>query len=346
MNFKKTRIIFAGTPDFSVTALNALVAANKDYEIVAVYTQPDRPRGRGNKLMPSAVKQAALLHNLPIFQPQNFKQLDDQKILQELQADLMIVVAYGLILPNIILNAPRLGCINIHASLLPRWRGAAPIQRAILAGDKTTGVCIMQMDKGLDTGAVFASEALPILKTYTSSILFAELAKIGAQLLIKTLPNILAQKIIPKIQSETGITYAHKIEKSESPIKWDQTALEIQQHIMGFNLGATCRLTRSNNNLNVDLNGDLNDNLSTCLNSETLKIWQAISIDNQLTQTLNELTLSHLLLTGNLVVLQKRLFVKTIDAWLEILELQQAGKKRLQSQQFILNMPKQSWILS
>lgn len=333
MNFKKTRIIFAGTPDFSVAALNELVAANKDYEIVAVYTQPDRPRGRGNKLMPSAVKQAALLHNLPIFQPQNFKQLEDQKILQELQADLMIVVAYGLILPNVILNAPRLGCINIHASLLPRWRGAAPIQRALLAGDKTTGVCIMQMDKGLDTGAVFASEALPILTTDTSFILFAKLAKIGAQLLIKTLPNLLAQKIIPKIQSETGITYAHKIEKSESPIKWDQTALEIQQHIMGFNLGATCRLTRSNYNLNNDLN-------------EILKIWQAISVDNQLTQTLNELTLSHLLLTGNLVVLQKRLFVKTIDAWLEILELQQAGKKRLQSQQFILNMPKQSWILS
>src|SRR5690554_4123506 len=155
------RIIFAGTPDFAATNLQALLDANGEHEVIAVYTQPDRPAGRGRKLKPSAVKELALKHGIPVFQPINLKDAQDQQILNDLKADLMIVVAYGLLLPQVVLDMPRLGCINVHASLLPRWRGAAPIQRALLAGDAATGVTLMQMDAGLDTGAMLLKTHCP-----------------------------------------------------------------------------------------------------------------------------------------------------------------------------------------
>ncbi|HHA19624.1 MAG TPA: methionyl-tRNA formyltransferase, partial [Methylophaga sp.] len=182
------RIIFAGTPEFAAETLKALIS--NEYEVCAVYTQPDRPAGRGRKLTASPVKQLALNHNIPVEQPLNFKEDDAKQKLADYQADLMIVVAYGLLLPQAVLDAPKLGCINIHASLLPRWRGAAPIQRAILAGDTETGVCIMQMEAGLDTGPVLSRASCKITPEDTAQILHDRLAALGADTLLAALPNI------------------------------------------------------------------------------------------------------------------------------------------------------------
>jgi methionyl-tRNA formyltransferase len=224
-------IIFAGTPEFSVVALSALLQAN--HKIAAVYTQPDRPAGRGRKLTASPVKDLALQHSLPIHQPVTLRDEREQKILKEFNADLMVVVAYGLLLPLAVLKAPRLGCINIHASLLPRWRGAAPIQRAILAGDAETGVTIMQMEQGLDTGPMLYKKTCPILTTDTSHSLHERLAKLGADALI-TMLDQLAQ-LTPEVQNNSLATYAHKIAKEEAEIDWQQSAVELDRQIRAFN---------------------------------------------------------------------------------------------------------------
>ncbi len=224
-------IIFAGTPLFSVSALTALIQS--PHKVVAVYTQPDRPSGRGRKLTASPVKEEALKHGLPIYQPQSLKNPEEQQRLIDLKADLMVVVAYGLLLPKTVLQAPRLGCINIHASLLPRWRGAAPIQRAIVEGDAETGVTIMQMDEGLDTGDMLYKVHCPIGQTDTSETLHVHLARLGADALLHTLEHL--TQIIPKPQDHRFATYARKISKEEADIDWTQPAEDIVNKIRGFN---------------------------------------------------------------------------------------------------------------
>lgn len=227
-------IIFAGTPDFAATHLQGILEQG-DHQVIAVYSQPDRPAGRGKKLKPSAVKQVALNHNIPVYQPTNFKQPADQQALAELNADLMVVVAYGLLLPKVILDTPRLGCINVHASLLPRWRGAAPIQRAIEAGDRETGVMIMQMDEGLDTGDILLEARCNISATDTGGSLHNKLASIGVPALNKALQQIAEQTITATQQNNKHACYAAKISKQELAIDWQQPATLIERKIRAFN---------------------------------------------------------------------------------------------------------------
>ncbi|HSW69990.1 MAG TPA: methionyl-tRNA formyltransferase [Gammaproteobacteria bacterium] len=227
----KHNIIFAGTPQFAVSILNALIHAG--HSIKAVYTQPDRPAGRGRKLTPSPVKELALEQKIPIFQPISLRDEREQQILASLNADVMIVVAYGLLLPEAVLQAPKYGCINVHASLLPRFRGAAPIQRAILAGDETTGVTIMQMDKGLDTGDMLNKLECRIRSDDTSAVLHDQLAALGAKALLKTLDHLDA--IVSEKQNNHLATYAHKISKEEAEIDWKISTEEIDRKIRAFN---------------------------------------------------------------------------------------------------------------
>lgn len=227
------RIIFAGTPEFSAETLKALLTT--EHEICAVYTQPDRPSGRGRKLTASPVKQLALEHSIPVEQPLNFKERDSKQILADYQADLMIVVAYGLLLPQVILDTPKYGCINIHASLLPRWRGAAPIQRAILAGDAETGICIMQMEAGLDTGPVLSRSSCPIHNDDTAQILHDRLAALGSQTLLNTLPKLYELQQNAQVQDSSLSNYASKLQKAEATIDWQHSALDISRQIHAFN---------------------------------------------------------------------------------------------------------------
>jgi methionyl-tRNA formyltransferase len=227
------RIVFAGTPDFAVPSLRAAAQRN---EIVAVYTQPDRPAGRGRGLQPSPVKREALLRGLPVLQPQTLKSELARDALRALQPDLMVVVAYGLILPQAILDIPRMGCWNVHASLLPRWRGAAPIQRAIEAGDVTTGVCLMQMEKGLDTGPVLLSQRLSIGADDTGGQLHDRLAALGAQTLADGLGLLRAgMRPVPQPQSDADATYARKLEKAEARLDWTQPAQALARKVRAFN---------------------------------------------------------------------------------------------------------------
>lgn len=227
------KLIFAGTPDIAATVLAGLLTTS--HEIVAVYTQPDRPAGRGRHLMPSAVKVLAQQHQLPIYQPETLKDPQTQVELANLQADLMIVVAYGLLLPLPVLNAPRLGCINLHTSLLPRWRGAAPIARSILHGDAQAGICIMQMDVGLDTGDILASRSYAMQNTENTLELTTLLAGIANDLLLETLDTILNKNIHAVPQAEQGASYAAKIQKQEGCIDWQKSAIEIDRQIRAFN---------------------------------------------------------------------------------------------------------------
>lgn len=226
-------IIFAGTPDFSVPPLQALIES--EHQLLAVYTQPDRPAGRGRKLKPSPVKQRALENGIAVYQPQTLKDEQAQQILIDHNADLMVVVAYGLILPIEILQAPKLGCINIHASLLPRWRGAAPIQRAILAGDKETGVTIMQMDIGLDTGDMLLKKNAPIESDDTGSSLHDRLSVMGADALMQTLPMLIDHSVKAEPQNNELACYAEKLNKAEALLDWQQTAESLRNKIQAFN---------------------------------------------------------------------------------------------------------------
>jgi methionyl-tRNA formyltransferase len=227
------RIIFAGTPEFSVAPLQALL--DSEHEIVGVYTQPDRPAGRGRKLTASPVKALALVHDLPVFQPENFKTAEACQQLSSLKADVMIVVAYGLILPKSVLEMPALGCLNIHASLLPRWRGAAPIQRAIEAGDALSGVTIMQMDIGLDTGDMLHKVITEITPEDNAQALHDRLSILGCRALMEILPALQSQKLQPEKQDESLVTYAHKLTKAEAEIDWQQPAEVIVRKIQAFN---------------------------------------------------------------------------------------------------------------
>ncbi|BDN94369.1 methionyl-tRNA formyltransferase [Aeromonas caviae] len=229
----KLKLIFAGTPDFAARHLAALLSSG--HEVVAVYTQPDKPAGRGQKLTASPVKELALAHDLPVYQPASLRNEAAQAELAALGADLMVVVAYGLILPKAVLDTPRLGCINVHGSLLPRWRGAAPIQRSIWAGDAETGVTIMQMDVGLDTGAMIRKVTCPIASDETSVSLYDKLAGLGPQALVDTLDAMAAGDTAAEPQDDALANYAEKLSKEEARIDWSMDAIAIERCIRAFN---------------------------------------------------------------------------------------------------------------
>ncbi len=233
MTTTSPRLIFAGTPEFAVPSLRILLAAG--YSLVAVYTQPDRPAGRGRQPRASPVKIHALAAGIPLYQPASLRDLAVQADFAALAPDLLVVAAYGLILPLAVLAIPRLGCINVHASLLPRWRGAAPIQRAILAGDVETGVCIMRMEAGLDTGPVYARASCPIPRGTTGGELHDRLATLGAETLRETLPALLAGALAPAPQDDARATYAPKLEKAEAELDWNRPAPELERQVLAFN---------------------------------------------------------------------------------------------------------------
>lgn len=246
------KIIFAGTPHFAASALKALLDNN--YEVVAVLTQPDRPAGRGMQLAPSAVKLLALKHGLFVMQPLTLKSVEVQQQLAALQADVMVVAAYGLILPLPVLQLPRLGCLNIHASLLPRWRGAAPIQRAILAGDKETGITIMQMDEGLDTGAMLIKKTCPISDKDTAQALHDKLAILGAQAIVEALQKLERGSMTGMVQDSTQANYAAKLSKAEARLDWNQSATHLERAVRAYNSFPVAH---------------------TLLNGMAIKVWQA-----------------------------------------------------------------------
>jgi methionyl-tRNA formyltransferase len=264
---KPLNIIFAGTPHFAAEHLAALIES--EHNIVAVYCPPDKPAGRGKKLTACATKQLALENNIIVEQPVNFKETEAQETLAQYNADLMVVVAYGLLLPEIILNTPRLGCINVHGSLLPKWRGAAPIQRSLEAGDKSTGVTIMQMNKGLDTGDMILKAECLIELTDTSASLYEKLAKIGPTALIETI-TVMAQESykasehnIP--QNNTLATYAHKLEKNEAELNWQLSADELHRKIRAYNPWPVAQFTF-----------DESENKKHCI-----RVWQASILPNE-----------------------------------------------------------------
>lgn len=229
---KPLNIIFAGTPDFAAKHLAALI--NSEHNVVAVYCPPDKPAGRGKKLTACATKVLALENNLAVEQPINFKEVDTQQQLAQYNADVMVVVAYGLLLPEVILNSPRLGCINVHGSLLPIWRGAAPIQRSLEAGDEKTGVTIMQMDKGLDTGDMLLTAECPIQNTDTSASLYDKLAELGPIALVETLTLMAKNSHVAVKQNNDLATYAHKLDKNEAELNWQLTASELDRKVRAY----------------------------------------------------------------------------------------------------------------
>jgi len=305
------RLIFAGTPEFAATALQALILAGHD--IALVLTQPDRPAGRGMQLKPSAVKTLALQHGLAVAQPLSLKDAAAQAALREIGADLMIVAAYGLILPQAVLDIPRLGCLNIHASLLPRWRGAAPIQRAILAGDAATGITIMQMDAGLDTGAMLLRKSLAIATDDTAQSLHDKLAALGAACIVEALDALQHGRLDAQAQDEAQATYAAKISKAEARIDWQRSAADITQAVRAYNPVPGAFALRA---------------------GETLKLWSALANDGSGAP-------------GTVLAADKDgIVVACGSGALRILALQRAGGKRLPAAQFLAGVniaPGEQW---
>ncbi len=301
------RIIYAGTPEFSVPALDALIAAG--YPVVAVYTQPDRPAGRGRGFKASPVKDKALQHNIPVYQPESLKQSDAQEELKALKADLMIVTAYGLLLPPAVLETPRLGCINIHASLLPRWRGAAPIQRAILAGDKKTGITIMQMDAGLDTGDILATAECEIDAQDTGSTLHDKLMLLGARTMLDVLPEIAQQATTAISQNEKDACYASKLSKAEAEINWSDSAENIQRAIRAYNAWPVAYTSYQKNNKVI-----------------RLRIWQAEDIEQKEMSALPGRVMAES---------ASGIEVMTGKGVLRITQLQQEGKRNMSAADFL-----------
>lgn len=230
---KPLNIVYAGTPEFAAVALQALI--DSPHNVIAVYTQPDRPAGRGRKLKAGPVKELAQKHDIDVHQPESLKSHEEQETLAALKPDVMVVAAYGLLLPQAVLTIPPMGCLNIHASLLPRWRGAAPIQRAILAGDKETGITIMQMDVGLDTGDMLHKVTTPIRPDDTAATLHDRLAELGAQAIIEALDGLRDGSLTPEVQDENQACYAKKLHKNEAAIDWQQPAAKIAGQIAAFN---------------------------------------------------------------------------------------------------------------
>ncbi len=297
------RVVFCGTPEFSVYPLQKLVENNNN--VVAVYTQPDRGVGRGRKIQYSAVKEYALMQSIPVYQPKSLKTESAINELRELKPDLLVVVAYGLILPQAVLDIPTIDCWNIHASLLPRWRGAAPIHRALLAGDKTTGVGIMQMEAGLDTGPVFVQHECAIKEDEQLVDLHDRLARLGANALLECI-ELLKNNLLPSpmIQVDSKVTYAHKLVKSESIITWNRLAEEVERKVRGLNPWP---------GVVAEIKG------------ESYKIWQVKLIN-----------LPSDAETGDIVSANKtRLIIQCLDSQIEILSIQKPGKKRMDIQQFM-----------
>ena len=292
----KLKLIFAGTPDFAARHLAALLSS--DHEVVAVYTQPDKPAGRGQKLTASPVKELALAHALPVYQPASLRNEEAQAELAALGADLMVVVAYGLILPKAVLDTPRLGCLNVHGSLLPRWRGAAPIQRAIWAGDAETGVTIMQMDVGLDTGAMIRKVSCTIASDETSASLYDKLAELGPQALVDTLDAMAAGDTTAEAQDDALANYAQKLSKEEARIDWSMEAVAIERCIRAFNPWPISWFEVA---------------------EQTIKVWQATVIDSDHGQPV-----------GTLLKADKQgIDVATGKGVLRLLTLQPPGKKAM-----------------
>ena len=292
----KLKLIFAGTPDFAARHLAALLSS--DHEVVAVYTQPDKPAGRGQKLTASPVKELALAHDLPVYQPASLRKEEAQTELAALGADLMVVVAYGLILPKAVLDTPRLGCLNVHGSLLPRWRGAAPIQRAIWAGDAETGVTIMQMDVGLDTGAMIRKVSCPIAADETSASLYDKLAELGPQALVDTINAMAAGETAAEAQDDALANYAEKLSKEEARIDWAMEAVAIERCIRAFNPWPISWFEVA---------------------EQTIKVWQAEVIDSDHGQS-----------AGTLLKADKQgIDIATGKGVLRLLTLQPPGKKAM-----------------
>ncbi|HET8816770.1 MAG TPA: methionyl-tRNA formyltransferase [Pseudidiomarina sp.] len=242
------RVLFAGTPEFAAEHLRVLLSTST-VEVVGVYTQPDRPAGRGNKLHASAVKQLALEHGIPVEQPPSLRNDEAQAKLASYNADVMVVVAYGLILPQVVLDLPQYGCINVHGSLLPKWRGAAPIQRAIWAGDAESGVAIMQMAAGLDTGPVLYEARTPIRADETSATLYQRLAEIGPSALVHTLKNLPQYQASAQPQDDAAATYAHKLTKEEAQLDWSMAAAALERWVRAFNPWPIAWLTTANGDM-------------------------------------------------------------------------------------------------
>lgn len=299
------KIIFAGTPDFAVPALAALIAAG--HQIVMVLTQPDRPAGRGMKLKASPVKVLAEQHGLNVFQPETLKDAAVQGQIAAVQADVMIVAAYGLIIPTVILNMPRFGCYNIHASLLPRWRGAAPIHRAILAGDVETGVTIMEVVPALDAGAMVIKGVVPITETDTTQSLHDALAKIGADLMVQAMDSLSEHGVLSSTpQDEALVTYAHKLEKAEATIDWHKSARQISCQIRAFNPFPVAQ---------------------SYLRGDVCRIWMASVETNDMNVNTAQV--------GEVISLNEGVLVACGEGVLRITELQVPGGKRLSAQVFV-----------
>ncbi|KIP93835.1 MULTISPECIES: methionyl-tRNA formyltransferase [Pseudomonas] len=243
------RIVFAGTPEFAAAHLKALL--DTPHQIIAVYTQPDRPAGRGQKLMPSPVKQLALEHDIAVLQPPSLRDAAAQAELAALAPDLLVVVAYGLILPQVVLDIPRFGCINSHASLLPRWRGAAPIQRAVQAGDAESGVTVMQMEAGLDTGPMLLKVRTPITADDTGGSLHDRLAELGPPAVVDAIAGLASGTLMGEVQDDAQANYAHKLNKDEARLDWSRTADELERLIRAFNPWPICHSTLNDAPLKV-----------------------------------------------------------------------------------------------
>ena len=295
------KIIFAGTPDFAARHLDALLAS--EHQVTGVFTQPDRPAGRGNKLTPGPVKVLAQTHGIPVFQPKSLRPEENQQLVADLQADIMVVVAYGLILPQAVLSMPRLGCVNVHGSLLPRWRGAAPIQRALWAGDSETGVTIMQMDAGLDTGDMLLKLNCPIGPEDTSASLYDRLAELGPQGLLQTLNMLATNRAQPEIQDNALATYAEKLSKEEARLDWTLPAAQLERCIRAFNPWPVSYFL---------------------IDNQPVKVWQATVIPHQDKQP------------GEILHADKQgIQIATADGVLNLLSLQPAGKKPMSAQDLL-----------
>lgn len=302
---KKLNIIFAGTPDFAATHLQALL--NSEHNVIAVYTQPDKPAGRGKKLQASPVKQLAEAHHIPVYQPKSLRKEEAQAELQALNADVMVVVAYGLILPEAVLKAPKYGCLNVHGSLLPRWRGAAPIQRSIWAGDTETGVTIMQMDIGLDTGDMLHKVTTPILATETSASLYAKLAELAPPALLEVLNGLTNGQFKPEKQQDEQANYAEKLTKEEAKLDWNLTACQLERNIRAFNPAPMAYLTLMVNEV-----------------EERIKVYQSEVLPHQEKAV------------GTVLAVDKNgIQIATQQGVLNITQLQPAGKKPMSVQDFL-----------
>ncbi|HEX5793888.1 MAG TPA: methionyl-tRNA formyltransferase [Rheinheimera sp.] len=296
------RIIFAGTPDFAARHLQALL--HSEHQVIAVYTQPDRPAGRGQQLQPSAVKQLAQQQGVPVYQPKSLKKAPAQAELAALNADLMIVVAYGLILPQTVLDTPRLGCINVHGSLLPRWRGAAPIQRAIWAGDTETGVTIMQMDAGLDTGAMLSTVSCPITSSDTSASLYDKLAELGPTALLAALADLPLLQQQAQVQDNNQASYAEKLHKDEAQLDFNKSAIALEREIRAFNPWPVSYI---------------------CLPQGNVKVWQASATAGTSHQP-----------AGTVLAADKQgIRIACADGELVISQLQPPGKKAMTAAEFL-----------